>query len=882
MKKLFVIVSLFPYITCAQVSENFESGNLELWIQSPPGRWEISSEYPLNGSQSLHHAFDNASSGHDQISLPVSNLHIDEGTTTWSFIIRHGYPPSSLNNWGVFLLSNRDATQMFPGGNILAYVIGVNYIGSDDLVKIWKHEMDIITPVVESGLNWQTTISTEASAMFEITRTEEGLWTIRIDTTVTGQHYSDIGAGHDQQNLQSGFTGIYYEYSSAQDQKIWFDDLKISGHFVHDTVPPLVQVLRIRNNRDLYLEFNEPIRSLNASDSLNFSVEPGMGHPVDIKMVDQTSIQIEFRYSFRDETAYTLFLNGIEDLSQNRLTNITMPFYYYEVKPYDVVINEIMADPSPPVGLPEVEYVELYNTSEQSLRIQDWAVEIGNQKKELPDFDFPQGTYALIIPARDTIKFSGTSYVLGIESMPALTNTGQEITVYDGQDQVISNVEYNMDWYQDDLKSDGGWSLEQIDPLFPCQGESNWTASNDPTGGSPGRSNSVHHPNPDFTSPEINKAIIRNDNLLEVNFNEPYDRFRALDPLIYMVDPSMGQPDSVQLVAPQYKSILLHFRKTFSPGEIYTLTIDKKFTDCQGNSISAPATVLFGYPEKCDTLDVVINEVLFNPYYGGVDFVELINISDKIIDLATLVMADRDRENNRIEGVYPVSEDPVLFFPNDYLVITSDIGKVIPFYWHYDEKKFIEVPQMPGYPNDQGTVTIMDQWYEIIDEFKYTNDLHFTLLESTEGVSLEKIHPLLPSMDGTHWHSAAEDIGFATPGLINSQFSDSYSDPDPVWIEPEIFSPDNDGYDDIVKLHYKFSNPGYVASVYVFNSEGRMMIRLANNKLLGTSGCIIWDGEMENGDRAEIGIYVFLMELYNLKGELKIYKKTCVLASRLK
>ncbi|MFO7912701.1 MAG: hypothetical protein R6V15_11120, partial [Desulfotignum sp.] len=32
------------------------------------------------------------------------------------------------------------------------------------------------------------------------------------------------------------------------------------------------------------------------------------------------------------------------------------------VKPYEVVINELMPDPYPPLDLPDTEYIELYNT----------------------------------------------------------------------------------------------------------------------------------------------------------------------------------------------------------------------------------------------------------------------------------------------------------------------------------------------------------------------------------------------------------------------------------------------------------------------------------------------------------------------------------------
>ena len=59
-----------------------------------------------------------------------------------------------------------------------------------------------------------------------------------------------------------------------------------------------------------------------------------------------------------------------------------------------------------------------------------------------------------------------------------------------------------------------------------------------------------------------------------------------------------------------------------------------------------------------------------------------------------------------------------------------------------------------------------------IDDFGYDDEMHFALLSTKEGVSLERINFDRPSIDKSNWHSASELAGFATPAYENSQFMD--------------------------------------------------------------------------------------------------------------
>ena len=58
-----------------------------------------------------------------------------------------------------------------------------------------------------------------------------------------------------------------------------------------------------------------------------------------------------------------LTVNGVKDLSGNAISNGTANFSFYTPKQYDIVIDEIMADPTPQVALPNNEWIELKNTT---------------------------------------------------------------------------------------------------------------------------------------------------------------------------------------------------------------------------------------------------------------------------------------------------------------------------------------------------------------------------------------------------------------------------------------------------------------------------------------------------------------------------------------
>jgi len=51
-----------------------------------------------------------------------------------------------------------------------------------------------------------------------------------------------------------------------------------------------------------------------------------------------------------------------------------LPFYLFAQNRYDVVIDEIMADQTPIVGLPNNEWIELKNTTSSAINLLNWRI----------------------------------------------------------------------------------------------------------------------------------------------------------------------------------------------------------------------------------------------------------------------------------------------------------------------------------------------------------------------------------------------------------------------------------------------------------------------------------------------------------------------------
>jgi hypothetical protein len=94
---------------------------------------------------------------------------------------------------------------------------------------------------------------------------------------------------------------------------------------------------------------------------------------------------------------------------------------------------------------------------------------------------------------------------------------------------------------------------------------------------------------------------------------------------------------------------------------------------------------------------------------------------------------------------------------------------------------------------------------------------------------------------------------------------------------PAVFSPDNDGQDDLAVIRYNFPGPGYIINVTIFDAEGRPVRYLERNTLMPASGYLTWDGLGESKRGLVTGIYIIFAEVFNTGGRVRHWKLPIVL-----
>ncbi|MCF0191071.1 MAG: lamin tail domain-containing protein [Marinilabiliaceae bacterium] len=539
----------------------------------------------------------------------------------------------------------------------------------------------------------------------------------------------------------------------------------------------------------------------------------------------------------------------------------------------DVVINEIMYRPSGTFGLPDIEWIELYNNTDEVISLNNWT---WCSKAKLSNCTILPHGFLVLCSTKNLLvmKNWSESAVSNTSSWVELKDTGKELILEDQYGRVIDYVFYAQENYKDSYKVDGGWSLERKDPLNMTIDEKNWDFSENPAGGTPGGINTMYSDYPDLQQPFslFVSSADTNGEYIRITFSEPMDTLNIPNQL--RINNELQDVSLYECDVRTFSWMIFKLSSPIVRGSFYEIEIDG-FYDLAGNP-NIQLTEKVGIKEEVKEGDIVINEIMATASPATCDFIEILNVSEKNIDLAELCLATVTEEGS-INKLVALTDYERTIFPGEYIVITRNASGVISMFNPQEPNNVVASIYMPAL-NKNGIIALTDAAGNIIDICSYSEEMYSVALSSTTNVSIERINPTVSSQELSNWTSASPIAGFATPTSYNSQYREITK---PVAKEVEItvkvFVPGSNTEPDKALISTVFTDGLWMGTMKVFRADGSLVCVPYNNIPLPSTGQLAWDGYDDSGELQAPGTYIVYISAWQSAGKRHEFKGTVVM-----
>ncbi len=852
MKSLFLFLFslLLSFSSFAQMEDTFSDGN---FTENPSWQGDVAN-FIVNAANEL------------QLNAPAagfSSLYTAVNVTdscVWEFNIRLAFAPSSSNVLKIYLQSssnNFDATN--------GYYLSIGENGNADALKLYRQNGATSTLLCSGTAG--AVANDPTKARIKITRSALGNWSIFAD--YTGNIAYKLESTTQDNTFLGGanYAGFKCLYTATRTDKFFFDDIKIGIPKPDLQAPKLLSIKALSKNK-LDLTFDEALDAATAQNTANYTINKGINTPsnavLDIANANLVHLTLANPLT---SNSYQLTSEKIKDLSNNASAKQSFSFDYLEVATaarYDILINEIMADPTPVVGLPDAEYVELYNRSAKTIDLNGYQLSNANGTAVVfPSYLLGAKKYLIIYKNSPTAKFKPYGDTLALSNFFGLVNGGDALTLTNADDEIIDFASYDISTYKDSKKSNGGWSLERINPNAPCAGAENWTASSAAlVGGTPGKANAVLADTPDNLGPIALLAQPQSPTQITITFDKAVDIAAMQNLANYSLTPSIL---SAEVLAPKLNQVLLTLSAPLEKGKKSTLIINTA-TDCIGNNSTTARSFDLLLPDAISVGDIQISELLFHPQSGGYDFVELQNTSTtKSFNIKGLQLLNTT--NNKSETII----NDFILSPEQYVVLTDNPEDIKARYTVPNPSALLKA-KLPSLDISGGVLTLFQVnkgTVVLLDSIAFSEKNHSPLLADPVGVSLERV--------AGAWISATKSSGYGTPTGPNSNQPSNAPVGQDIFNVPTTFSPDDDGDNDLLHITYKDNAPETQTTIHIYDMAGRIVKHLVKNETLSNMGELYWYGDTDTGARARVGLYIVWIKYFSLDGTVNAEQKVVAL-----
>lgn len=540
---------------------------------------------------------------------------------------------------------------------------------------------------------------------------------------------------------------------------------------------------------------------------------------------------------------------------------------------HSIVITEIMADPEPSAGLPEVEYVEIYNRTDHAIDLTNCQLCVGTACGNLYPYTLQAGEYAVMCSENKIIDMADYENLLPVQLFKTLINGGRVVYLKDAEGSLMTWTDYTIDWYSaGELKSEGGYSLERRDINNLHISPTNFQASEHTNGGTPGAPNSVACKFEDNVQPKVLAAYLEGNQTLCLIFNKEMIMSNAnfqLSSEIAQTSFEYPQNRAVrfELTAPIDSSVSIHLSNLRCVSD-FTLadTLIEVFK--------------LHIPQRGD---IVVSELMFNPDTDKTKYIELCNISNKHLSLEQLQIDALDSYGENKKSLKITNAHTHALAPNSYALLITDPFAFQHSYTYCHDAQLCHIETELLDVDGGGIVLCLAHNAQMLDSIHYAENMHNAWLSETKGVSLENTNLLAQEHSIDNWTSAASIANFATPGCANSHTESTHTPENTTkhhfYTTLESFTPNNDAYEDVLDIHYDLPNNGYQCRVELFTPSGNHLLTLVNNELIPQTGKFQWQGTDNDGSPLPVGIYVIVIHATHPDGD-KIHERlVAVIAS---
>lgn len=610
-------------------------------------------------------------------------------------------------------------------------------------------------------------------------------------------------------------------YTSSNAEDFIFENL-YWGPVLKDTIGP--KLIEVYDNQlgELRFVFSEEI----LEHECQFTPHP------DSVTISGTEIRVFNRHN---KDSHLSLKGKVIDAHLNE-TTIDTTIQQSLLEPYDLLITEIMFDPTPVVAF-NYEYIEIYNPSSHSIDLKKVLLTIGNKTEELPDTTLSPLAYFLIKPNN------------------ALINSGSEITLQTSLGELHS-IHYHPSMHDNIMKSEGGWSIEMMDINNPCIQNKNWTSSASINGGTPGYPNSVSANLSMQEELKIINVIPANDSTILAYFNYPPVPIDTNSNHIWIKDVIISELDF------DYNQLTIHTEQLDSQST-YIINFSDELHSCsslQLQHISLP----FQIPSIPENHSLIINEILFNPSIEGADYIEVFNPTEKYYDLNKLFFAS-ENSMGEVSDIHSISPHPYLIKPKEIVAISEDTQWVKEQFFNHG---LLLNSSLPNCNNDDDIIYVLNQAGEVVDRLEYWEDWHFHGLSNVENVALEKIHYASDNKPAA-WTSSSTMNNYGTPGLKNSHSLNPIEQKNTIKLVSDVITPNNDGDNDLLNILFSFNDPNWTGMLKFYDING-MLFHTSNSILdFNNEEVYSWDLKLSDNSMLKAGIYILVFEAVNTQtGEL--------------